>query len=580
MFTNEGKKLDPSHPLEEYPTPQFQRDSYFCLNGEWDFQLDEDKNNHSNYTQKIIVPFAVETPLSQVERPVKKGQIMHYRKTFRLPFGFRKGRVLLHFEAVDQVCDVYLNGVKIAHHEGGYLPFTVDCLELRQGDNELLVDVTDDTTSPDFPRGKQATKSSGIWYTSTSGIWGTVWLESVPNEVIQSLRITPLFDEKKVHVVARFEGKILRSKVEVFYGSRLVATATLDDDASCTIDLSRAFHPWSPDVPDLYDLRVSINFDVINSYFAMRKFSSTMRNGYRVFALNNEPLFLTGVLDQGYYPDGGLTPPSEAAMINDVRMLKNLGFNMVRKHIKIEPMRWYYHCDRLGLIVIQDFVNGGAPVKKSLFMLAPFFNLKIDDVAQSAKLGRQSSEGKKRFEEDMGPTVERLFNVPSIAIWTLFNEGWGQFDSIRLTEKLRALDPTRLIDSCSGWFDQGAGDFESHHRYFFKPKYVGDGKRILSLSEFGAYSHVVEGHCDTKKRTLYSYYRDIRKLRKAISSLYRKQIAPLVDKGLSVAVYTQLSDVEQETNGLITYDRKVIKVDGKEMRELNGLLSFKETSHG
>ncbi|MBE6127423.1 MAG: glycoside hydrolase family 2, partial [Erysipelotrichaceae bacterium] len=275
MFTSEGKKLDPSHPLEEYPTPQFQRDSYFCLNGEWDFQLDEDKGNHSNYTQKIIVPFAVETPLSQIGCPVKKGQIMHYRKMFRLPFGFKKGRVLLHFEAVDQICDVFLNGVKIAHHEGGYLPFTVDCLELRQGDNELLVDVTDDTTSPDFPRGKQATKSSGIWYTATSGIWGTVWLESVPNEVIQSLRITPLFDEKKVHVATRFEGKVLRSKVEVFYGGRPVASATLDDDASCTIDLSAAFHPWSPDVPNLYDLRVSINFDVINSYFAMRKFSST-----------------------------------------------------------------------------------------------------------------------------------------------------------------------------------------------------------------------------------------------------------------------------------------------------------------
>lgn len=579
MLTIEGRKLDSAHPLQEYPTPQFQRDSYFCLNGEWDFELDENEKNHSVYSRKIIVPFSVETPLSKVGLPVKKTQVMHYRKYFRLPFGFKKGRVLLHFEAVDQVCDVYLNGVKIAHHEGGYLPFTVDCLELSQGQNELLVDVRDDTSSPIYPRGKQSNKSKGIWYTATSGIWGTVWLESVPNEVIQSLRVTPLFDEKKVHVLAKFEGKILRSKVEAIYLGRVVATGELDESASCTLNLGHAFHPWSPDEPSLYDLRVEINFDQVNSYFAMRKFSSIERNGYKVFALNNKPLFLSGVLDQGYWPDGGLTPPSDAAMVNEIRAMKDLGFNMLRKHIKIEPMRWYYHCDRLGMIVMQDFVNLGAPVKKSLFLLAPFFKLKIDDTNQYPLLGQGSEEGRAFFEKEIEGAIDRLYNVPSIAIWTLFNEGWGQFESVRLTEKIRSLDPTRLIDSCSGWFDQGAGDFESHHRYFLKPKYEGDGKRILSLSEFGAYSHIVEGHCDTKKRTLYSYYRDIKKLRKAISGLYRKQIVPLVEKGLSIAVYTQLSDVEQETNGLYTYDRKILKVDPKEMRELNKLLAFKEETH-
>ncbi len=576
MLTSEGRKIDLSCPLQEYPTPQFQRDSYFSLNGEWDFELDENKDNHTNYSRKIVVPFAVETPLSQVNLPVKPTHVMHYRKFFRLPFGFKKGRVLLHFEAVDQVCDVYLNGVKIAHHEGGYLPFTVDCLELSQRENELLVDVTDDTNSPIYPRGKQSRKPGGIWYTSTSGIWGSVWLESVPNEVIQSLRITPLFDEKSVHVRVRFEGMILRSKVSVFYCGKEVASDSLDDNACCTLSLNHSFHPWSPDDPALYDLRVAVNFDEVSSYFAMRKFSTMMRNGYRVFALNNRPLFLSGVLDQGYFPDGGLTAPSDVALANDLRMLKDMGFNMVRKHIKIEPMRWYYHCDRIGLIVIQDFVNAGAPVKKRLFALAPFFKLKINDLLQHELLGRASLVGREFFEREIEGVIDRLYSVPSIAIWTIFNEGWGQFDSERLTEKVRQLDPTRLIDSCSGWFDQGAGDFESHHRYFFKPHYEGDGKRVLSLSEFGAYSHVVEGHCDTKKKTFYSYYRDIAKLRKAISSLYRKQIVPLLDKGLSIAVLTQLSDVEQETNGLITYDRKVVKVEQKEMKAINKLLAFKE----
>ena len=579
MWTSEGKKINRDQPLTEYPTPQFCRDSYISLNGPWEFALDENPSNHDSFTDEIVVPFAVETLLSGVTKRVSAKQVMHYRKRFTLPFGFKKGRVLLHFEAVDQVCDVYLNGVKIAHHEGGYLPFTADCMELKQGENEIIVDVWDDTDSVVFPRGKQSSRSRGIWYTSTSGIWGSVWLESVPNEVIQNLVITPLFDEKKVRIQVPFEGKLLRSSVVVSFGGKDIVTDSLDENFSCVLDLSSAFHPWSPETPALYDIRVSVNFDQVSGYFAMRKFSSVEFNGHRVFALNNKPYFLSGVLDQGYYPDGGLTPPSDVAMKNDIRLLKDMGFNTIRKHIKITNMRWYYHCDRMGMIVVQDFVNSGAPVKPHLFLLAPFVHLKIDDTQQYDLLGSGSEEGRKFFEEEMERVVAHLYSVPCIAVWTLFNEGWGQFDSVRLTERLRSLDPTRLIDSCSGWFDHGAGDFASRHQYFRKLRVDEDPERIRAITEFGAYSHICEGHTDTKKRTFYKYYRDKERLKKAIEALYQKQVAPLLKEGLSMAILTQFADVEQETNGLVTADRRIVKIERRDLAALNKLLHFEETPH-
>ena len=575
MYTSEGKKLDTNHPRPDYPTPQFARDSFLSLNGPWDFAIDEDADGNLRVATTVVVPFAVETILSGLERKAAKGQIMHYRKKVTLPEGFNKGRVLIHFEAVDQVCDVYLNGVHIAHHEGGYLPFTADCMELVPGENTIQVDVVDDTDSPLFPRGKQSSKPKGIWYTSTSGIWGDVWMESVPHQVIQSLKIVPLFDEKKVRVQVRFEGKIVTSRVVVRANEKELAVGELDENACCELELSSYFYAWSPERPFLYGLSVEVNQDKVKSYFAMRKFSVMEHHGHPVFALNNKPYFLKGVLDQGYYPDGGLTAPSDYAMASDLRTLKEMGFNMVRKHIKIEPMRWYYHCDHLGLIVIQDFVNLGEMVKSRLFLLAPFFHLNVDDERKHQLLGVGDSKARDRFVSLMPATVERLFNVPSIAIWTLFNEGWGQFDSVRLTKYLKELDPTRLVDSTSGWFDQGAGDFDSRHIYFKKANPTGDGRRILSISECGAYSLLCEGHYEQKKKTLYRYYRDSVALTTAIEKLYEKQLAPLLERGLSAMVYTQLSDVEGETNGLVTYDRKVTKVDPRVMRRLNNLLTFK-----
>ena len=571
MWTYDGRKVDRDCPLPEYPTPQFARDSYLCLNGEWDFYIDESPNNHSFYPQKILVPFSVETPLSGIEHRVTAEQTLHYRRTFTLPEGFRKQRVLLHFEAVDQRCDVYLNGVRVVHHEGGYLPFTIDCLELRDGENELCVDVQDDVTSPAFPRGKQSPKSTGIWYEGTSGIWGSVWLESVPNQVIQSLRLTPDYDGRKIKVEAAFEGKAESSDVEVSLNGHLVAKGELDANLSCLLDVSSNFHPWSPEHPILYDLRIRINDDEVKSYFAMRKFSSLMHEGHRVFALNDKPYFLSGLLDQGYYPDGGLTPPTDEAMVNDIEFAKRMGFNMLRKHIKIEPMRWYYHCDRLGMIVIQDFINGGDPYKLRYIALAPFFSFHFKDTEKYARFGSQSEAWRKRFEEDMAPIVKRLYNSPCIAAWTLFNEGWGQFDSVRLTAKLRELDPTRLIDSTSGWHDQGAGDFCSKHIYFKKVRLDPSPDRILFLSEFGGYVHAEEGHSVKGKGVFYARKKD---LTQSLVRLYEDEIVPCLADGLSATVLTQLTDVEQELNGLITYDRKVVKVDEKAMKAINEKLHF------
>lgn len=563
-----------SKPLSEYPTPQFQRDSYFSLNGEWEFEINKEPSFKGPYEKRINVPYAVETKLSKVEKRVKKGEWLHYKKIFDLPEGINGERILLHFEAVDQICDVYLNDVKICHHEGGYLPFTVDCLEIKEKGNELRVDVYDDPEDDVFPRGKQSSKPHGIWYTPTSGIWGSVWMEAVPKQVIQSLKITPDFDNKILNLGVRFEGKIETSEIIVKLRGKEIWRGPLNEQGQANIDLSHSFVAWRPSSPELYDLTVKVNKDEIHSYFAMRKISIIEKDGHLRVALNNEPLFISGLLDQGYYEESGLTPPSDEAMVKDILFAKNLGFNCLRKHIKIEPMRWYYHCDRLGMLVMQDFVNGGSSYNPLLIALAPFFGFKTKDGEPYAKLGRKSPKSRIFFEKEMPFAVERLYNSPCIFAYTLFNEGWGQFDSSRLTEELRKLDPTRLIDSTSGWFDQGAGDFSSHHIYFKKVRMKEDGRRILSLSEFGGYSLRIKGHCFSKKNFGYKRMKDQKTLNDKLRKLYEKEIIPLIPKGLSMAILTQLSDVEEETNGLITYDRKIKKADTSMFIDLHRRMSL------
>ena len=564
-------------PLVEHPTPQFQRKEFLILNGWWDFQITNSMKSPDRFEEKILVPFSVETPLSGIQKLISKEECLHYRRSFTLPKSFAGMSAILHFDGVDQECDVWLNGNKVYEHVGGYLPFSVKVDNLPE-QNVLEINVRDDTDSEIYPRGKQSNEYGGIFYKPTSGIWKSVWIEPVPREYASSIRFTPDFDGKAIDIAVSFNGSIKESSVAVLFKNQPICEAKLDSNGKTRIDLKDAFHPWSPEQPNLYEVTLKINEDEIHSYFAMRKFSMVEYKGRKVFGLNNKPYFLTGLLDQGYWHDGGLTAPSDQALIDDIETIKSMGFNMLRKHIKIEPMRWYYHCDRLGVIVIQDFVNGGSRYKKFLINTAPFISYKFNDLKHYKLFGRGNSESRKRFEDDMQPTVELLFNSPCLAIWTLFNEGWGQFDAIRLTSKLKALDPTRLVDSTSGWYDQHTGDFESRHIYFRAVKLKPVQDRILSLTEFGGYALATPNHMYRNKKSFgYKSIKSQSDLEAALKKLYEQQIAPLIEKaGLSIAVYTQLSDVEDEVNGLVTYDRQVVKINPEVMAALNGRLKFDE----
>ncbi|MBP5216824.1 MAG: glycoside hydrolase family 2 [Bacilli bacterium] len=571
MFTKEGQKINRASVLPEHPDPQCKRAEFVNLNGEWDFAIDQNPNPPSSYDLKILVPFAVETPLSGIERRVSKTDHLHYRKIIHMPEDYDGAPYLLHFGAVDQVCYVYVNGMLIAHHESGYTPFSGLVKNFVPGDNELRVEVTDDTDSEIHPRGKQQNENGGIWYTPTSGIWQTVWMEKVPEEYITGFRLQADFDRKNLLVHVNFAGQIVSSSVEVFVGKSQVLEAFLNEKGNAVLDLSDAFHPWSPEDPFLYGLKIRANEDEVETYFAMRKVSSVEVDGHQIFALNDKPLFLSGVLDQGYFPDGGLTPPSDQAMINDIELIKRMGFNMIRKHIKIEPKRWYYHCDRLGMLVVQDFVNGGSPYKKLFINLRPFITWQEDDKLPSVQktLGRGNPDSQRHFISEIPETVNALINNPCIVVWNLFNEGWGQFDTIKCLDLLTILDASRLVDANSGWFDQGVGDFCSYHIYFRRPRLKNDGKRILGLSEFGGYSCRLPDHAFSPKNFGYKTFKDLASLSKAVVSMLEEQILPLVKVGLSMTVLTQFSDVEEETNGLITYDREVVKVDEKAIAAVN-----------
>lgn len=576
MFTAEGKKVDPQCPRSEYPRPQMERDSYFSLNGKWDFCLNKQKENPAAYPDEVLVPFAIETPLSGIEAVPEKDDYLHYRKRFTFPKRFVGKRILLHFEAVDQIAEVFLNGEFLGKHEGGYLPFEFE-VEAAQEENELVVRAQDDIGSPIYPRGKQSRVSRGIWYTSTSGIWGNVWLEAIPKGAIRSLKIEPDFDSKQAKIQVGFDKAIESSSVKAFFQGNLIFEGELDANGQAVIDCSSSFHPWSPEEPNLYDLDIKVNSDRVRSYFGLRKFGTAILDGKKVFALNNKPYLMKGVLDQGYFPDGGLTAPSDQAMINDIALMKSMGFNMLRKHIKIEPARWYYHCDKLGILVVQDYVNNGGPYSRLLIDLAPFIPFRFKDTRPKdyARFRQKDASSRKFFESQLSGVSSLLFNSVSICAYVLFNEGWGQFDSARLTEGLRKLDGTRLIDSDCGWYDQGAGDFCGKHIYFKPIRMKHDGKRVLALSEFGGYSLRIPSHCFSLKQFGYKSFKTKEKLQQGLGKLFLKQLKKAVQKQkVSSYVLTQLSDVEQETNGLVTYDRKIIKVDIGFLRDLNGKVSW------
>ncbi len=608
LITKWGKDLKKDQVLQEYPRPMMVRDSYLNLNGEWDCCISQERTTDI-YDGKILVPFSPETLLSGIGKIVRPGDFLHYRKVFRLPEGFLKKRLLLHFGAVDQECEVFLNGTLVGSHKGGYLPFYFDITDvLISGDNELKLTVTDRTEEAPHARGKQKlvkkSRYSSLFYTPQSGIWKTVWLESVEELYVESLRITPFFDERAVEVCAsltrsqnhkdkdaRPEGieadaagkaepgdeeaeRRETVRITVWDQNGVVAAAETLPGQAVRIKLP-AMHPWSPEDPYLYDLLVEAGKDQVSSYFGMRKLS-VGRDGHGIlrFFLNNQPFFFNGILDQGYWPESLLTPPSDEALVYDIVRLKELGYNTIRKHIKVEPERFYYHCDRLGMIVWQDMPNGGGDYDMNFVTDKPnasdeFARSVKDGAEQYAMFRREDAEGRRQYYEDLSGMVSALYNYPSIAVWTPFNEGWGQFDAAKATALIRSQDETRLINEACGWFDQGGGDMYSIHNYSEGLAVAPQQDRVVALTEFGGYAWAVEGHVACEKAFGYQSWTSGEELTDAYRRLWEREIYPNVEKGLSAAIYTQTTDIEEEINGLMTYDREVGKFDEDELRRLN-----------
>lgn len=559
-----GENVDSATPLSGHPNPYFERKDFVSLNGAWDFAISQSPTNHGEF-ETIIVPFAPETAISGVGKRIKGTDYLHYRKEFIVPKEKVGTKGLLHFEAVDAECWVYANGILLGEHKGGYLPFSFVIPSLS---SPLVIEVVahDDTDSPIYPKGKQSSKPGSIWYTPTSGIWGSVWLEFIPERRILSLRIKADYDARKIDL--RFEseeqsGGVLR----LFFEGKEIFNG--DVKKTDSIDLSHYFYPWSYDKPNLYEARLICGEDEVITRFGIRKIGTDMKDGKRYFLLNDKPTYMSALLDQGYFPESGLTPPSVEAIENDILLAKSAGFNCLRKHIKVEPMKFYYACDRLGMLVIQDMVNNGGPYKLFLIATAPFIPYKIKDKPRRL-LGSSNPEAQKQFEADMLGTIEHLSPVASIVTWTIFNEGWGQFDSKRLYSLAFQQDDSRTYDVTSGWFDQGAGDYNSKHVYFRKPKLKNDGKRLLSLSEFGGYSCPIEGHMEKKNKIGYKKIKSKEETSKSLLRLFETSLEPLIEQeALSCSVLTQLSDVEGEINGIVTYDRKVVKIDVEAFKKEN-----------
>ena len=565
LMTPWGEHLDENCILTEYPRPQMRRNSYLNLNGRWEYAITDSDESPRRWDGTILVPFSPESALSGVGRSLQPGQTLWYRREVIVPQGFipADGRLLLHFGAVDQEAAVYWNGRLLGRHMGGYNAFTLDATDALGPRNSLVVRVHDDTDASFHSRGKQKTRRGGIWYTPQSGIWQTVWWEAVPRHYIESLRIVPLFDQSAVEVMVRCSQPL---QCEATVDGRTVPFTSGEPARIPMPD----FRAWSPEDPYLYDLSVTLGEDRVESYFGMRKMEVRAdRGGVKRLFLNGEPYFQSGLLDQGYWPDGLYTAPSDEALIYDIQTAKAMGFNLLRKHIKVEPMRWYYHCDRLGMLVWQDMPSGGGKYRFSTITLPLVTGIHRRDNHYRA-FARASSQGRGEYMDELEEMVGQLFNAPSVVLWVPFNEGWGQFDSTLVMERLRTLDPTRPVDPASGWHDQGAGELRSLHVYFKPFRFRRDRRgRALALSEFGGYNLRVDGHCFNQKDYGYRRLPDAAALWRDFSRLYEREVLPAVPRGLCASVYTQLSDVEDELNGLMTYDRRVVKLDADEVRELN-----------
>lgn len=549
-------------PLSEYPRPQLVRDSYQCLNGLWDYRIEGSSFNKEG---KILVPYSPETKTSGVDHILMPDELLIYNKKVEWEGSFDPEceKLILHFDGIDYISDIFIDGEKVLNHRGGYIPFEV---EINKSSFDLRVEVTDPSDTQEQTRGKQKLEHGGIWYTPQSGIWKSVWLEKVPANYIRRIKLDP-----------DLEGFTIR--------------AFTDEDAEITMDIEGRKYSfpsnsdfrvdiespelWSPENPRLYDFTLKTDRDEIRSYVGLRTFSvGDDEKGNKVLFLNGKPYFHHGVLDQGYYYPGLYTPGSDEDMVNDILTMKELGFNTLRKHIKVEPLRWYYHCDRLGMLVWQDMVTGGGKYRFPIISFPLVLGSFLKD-SHYALFSRKDKAMRDEWEEEALSLMDLLHNSASLAMWVPHNEGWGQFDSRRFVKRMLEKDSSRTIDHASGWHDQGFGDFKSLHVYFRKYKFRKDklGRSVI-LTEFGGYGLKLKDHMTTEKTFVYKDFGSKEALTDAIVALYRDEIAPAKEQGLAADIYTQLSDVEEEVNGLITYDRKEVKVIKEKFIEIKKYLGL------
>lgn len=582
LKTRWAAEVTPENVWQEYPRPQmlrYEKDlnilHWLNLNGLWDYAIrSKGENNIGEYDGKILVPFCIESSLSGVQKYVGKDNELWYQREFEVPSKWRGKRILLHFGAVDWKCDVWVNDIKVGSHTGGYTPFTFDITQaVKKKGNVLKVRVWDPTDEGEQPCGKQHVKPHGIWYTPVTGIWQTVWLEPVYENYIADLKIIPDIDNHKVTVIPTIVSN-LSKKVKVTVSETGEpyadghnpcegASAVSINGEAVEVPMPADANLWSPDNPYLYNIEVVLYqadkvVDRVISYFAMRKFSTAKdENGIVRLMLNNEPIFMFGPLDQGWWCDGLYTAPCDEALKYDIQKTKDFGYNMIRKHVKVEPARWYYHCDQLGIIVWQDMPSGG---KGPGWVTDRYFD---------GSLSRRTPESEATYKKEWKEIIDYLYSVPSIGVWVPFNESWGQFKTPEIVEWTKSYDPSRLVNPASGGNHYPVGDILDIHNYPDPEMYFYDASRVNVLGEYGGIGRKIEGHTwvpsqgwgyveyDTEEKVTDTYVE------------YANKLLDLIPRGFSGAVYTQTTDCEVELNGLMTYDREVIKLNEERLREIN-----------